>query len=67
MSRFNYIDKIISFESGDLDYSETCKLFQYLVNTGIVWTLQGSYGRNAVALLEAGVITQPIKKSEVKR
>ena len=48
---------IIAFESGDLDEEGVRELFQHLVDTGLAWTLQGSYGRAAAALIEAGVIT----------
>ena len=30
--------------------------WQHLVDTGIVWQLQGSFGRTAEALIEQGVI-----------
>jgi hypothetical protein len=29
--------------------------WQYLINTGLAWSLQGTYGRTAQALIEAGV------------
>ena len=31
--------------------------WQYLVDTGIVWSLQGWFGRTARNLIEAGVLT----------
>ena len=50
------IDKIIAYESGELSEEETITLFQSLVNSGLAWKLQGSYGRTAMAMIEAGLI-----------
>jgi hypothetical protein len=50
------VDKIIAYECGELDDEETIALFQELLDSGLVWQLQGSYGRTANALLEAGLI-----------
>lgn len=49
-------DKIIRFEDGDLDTEELVELFQYLVDTGKAWTLQGFYGRTAQALIDRGYV-----------
>ena len=49
---------IIAYENGELSEDETIKLFQHLVNTGLAWQLQGHYGRTAVAMLDAGLITR---------
>jgi len=48
---------IMGFESGSLGEEETIELFQELVDTGMAWKLQGSYGRMAKALIEAGYVT----------
>lgn len=51
------VDKVIAFEMGDLEeYEEVLEFFQELVDTGMVWTLQGRYGRTAQNLIDAGLI-----------
>ena len=48
------IDNIMAFESGYLDEQQTIEFFQGLIDSGLVWQLQGSYGRTAHSLIEAG-------------
>lgn len=49
--------KIIAFESGEMDEDEVVELFQELLDMGMVWKLQGFYGRTATQLIDAGMIT----------
>jgi len=48
------VDKIIAFEQGDLDEEGIIELFQELIDSGLAWQLQGSYGRMANALIRNG-------------
>lgn len=50
----NLVDYIIEFEGGSLEDYDVIDLFQYLVDTGQAWSLQGFYGRTARSLIEAG-------------
>jgi hypothetical protein len=52
----NLASKIISYESGELSNDEIYEFFQELVDTGMAWQLQGSYGRVAQGLIELGII-----------
>ena len=61
-TQFNQVDSIIAFEQGELDQEQVVELFQYLINTGLVWQLQGFYGRTARDLIENGLCTLPAKK-----
>ncbi len=56
--KFDLTTRIIEFETGEATEEQVIELFQYLVDTGLAWSLQGTYGRTAEALLEAGVITK---------
>jgi len=48
------IDKIMAFESSELDFDSMVELFQDLIDSGLAWQLQGSYGRMANSLIENG-------------
>ena len=46
---------IIRWECGDMETEEeVITFFQQLIDTGLAWTLQGSYGRMAQSLIENG-------------
>lgn len=61
--RFSYFDAILAYEEGELGENETLELFQYLVDSGLAWQLQGSYGRTANSMIDAGLI-EIVTKSE---
>lgn len=50
------VGDIIAYEGGKMSDEETHDFFQYLVDSGMAYTLQGHYGRTANALLQAGEI-----------
>jgi hypothetical protein len=49
-------ESIIAYESGELTDQEFVYFFSELVKSGLVWNLQGHYGRTAAALIDAGYI-----------
>lgn len=53
---YDLVGAIIAFEEEGLSEDDTITLFQHLVDTGDAWTLQGSYGRTAKALIDAGLV-----------
>lgn len=57
----NSLNIMISYENGDLSEQETIDFFLTILNSGIVWKLQGSYGRTAQAMIKEGLIER--KKS----
>ncbi len=48
------VDAIIDYENGEQDEEESIAMFQEAINSGLAWKLQGSYGRQAMALIESG-------------
>ena len=53
------VDDIIRYENGEMSEKETIEFFQELVDTGMAWRLQGSYGRTAKALISYGWVNTP--------
>lgn len=52
---FDVTSFVIEFEGGETSEAQVVEGFQHLINTGIAWQLQGSYGRTARNLIEAGI------------
>lgn len=49
------VDDIMRYEQGEMTTeAEVVNFFQGLIDSGLAWTLQGHYGRNAAALIKAG-------------
>lgn len=38
---------------------EVIQAWQFLVDTGTVWNLQGWFGRQAMAMIDAGILNSP--------
>ena len=51
------IETIIAWEQGALEPRGELELFADLIKSGIVWGLQGVYGRTAHDYIQAGLIT----------
>jgi hypothetical protein len=51
---FDSVGFIMAWEGGNLDTYETIWGFQHLIDSGLVWKLQGCYGRTAAALIKGG-------------
>ena len=49
------VNDVMRYESGEMDEDEMIAFFQRLIDDGIVWQLQGSYGRTAQSLIDAGL------------
>lgn len=58
------IDKMIAWENGELSDQETTDLFASLIQSGVVWSLQGMYGRFAQQLIKAGYLTDSGEKGD---
>ena len=55
-NKMTTLDKLIAYENGELeDAEETIEFFQEIIDSGLVWQLQGHYGRVAISLIEAGL------------
>ena len=56
MSELHYdlTSQMMEYEEEGLDEEQTIELFQSLIDTGMVWELQGHYGRTAMYLIDNG-------------
>ena len=50
-------------EGNGLTEAQTIALWQYGVDRGTIWHLQGWYGRNAQAMLNDGILKYPKKRT----
>ena len=50
------VDELMAYEDGRLDQDQIVDLFQRLVDNGMAWSLQGSYGRMAQQLIRQGLV-----------
>ena len=57
MTNFNAIGIAEGFMEAESE-EQMIEAWQHLVDTGLVWQLQGSFGRTAEALIEQGVINK---------
>jgi hypothetical protein len=64
VNRKNLTDYIVDYEGGEISEEDMLDLFQYLVDSGMAWTLQGHYGRTAASLIEAGLIHESTNKGD---
>lgn len=48
-----YLNKLMDYEDGSLSDNETVELFSELIKSGTIYSLQGSYGRQAERLIIA--------------
>jgi len=56
---FDTVSFVMDYESGELTREEIIAGFQQMINSGVVWKLQGNYGRSAMDLINAGHCTRP--------
>lgn len=50
------LEMLIAYENGTLDDNDTVVLFQNLIDSGLIFSLQGHYMRVVKDLVEAGLI-----------
>ena len=55
MTKYEAVGIAEGFIEADSE-EQVIKAYQHLVNTGLAWTLQGQFGRNADTLIEQGLV-----------
>lgn len=49
------VDEITDYEQDNMSDDRMILFFQRLIDSGLVWNLQGSYGRTAAELISRGI------------
>lgn len=62
MSLETLTERLARYDAGALPDPETAELFQYLIDTGLLWLLPGRYGRAAEGLIRSGTVLLPISE-----
>lgn len=62
MTPYQAVSIVEGFDGEEHSEEEILAAWQYLVDTGVVWRLQGTYGRMAKQLIEEGLIAPPEKR-----
>jgi hypothetical protein len=58
MDQFNAVGIAEGFIEADSE-DQVLEAWQFLVDSGLAWQLQGFFGRTATQLIERGLITAP--------
>lgn len=57
--KFDVTAFIMAYEGGEYgNVEDIAEGFQHMIDSGLVWQLQGSYGRMAERLIQAGYCTR---------
>ena len=57
---YDYTSAMIAWENGKLSDEDTVIMFQFLVDTGEAWNLQGFYGRTAEEMMDEGLVASEV-------
>jgi hypothetical protein len=50
---------VAAFENGTLEPMAVLGMFQFLIDTGVVWKMPGDYPRNAAMMIALGLCEAP--------
>tara|TARA_R100000008_G_scaffold48038_1_gene28507 strand:- start:227 stop:415 length:189 start_codon:yes stop_codon:yes gene_type:complete len=59
MDKIGIAGQLIAYENGEMEEPEVIALFQFLLDSGMIDHLQGSYQRMAQQLIDAGLVDPP--------
>ena len=62
-SAFSAVAACEGFDGEDHDEATMISAWQYLIDTGLAWQLQGFFGRTAAAMIEQGVCTPALHRT----